>query len=262
MENKNSKLYRISVAICAIVLTVIAGFLIIRAGNLDPTVAPGDTMKTLDDIYAVMTIDTATTSYGIDSPASPTSTMYTLQQIYDIAVKRRLRDTNQNKCYNDTVESACPVTNFPGQDAEYTSANSFTCDMSFTTTTDYTVIDNCTGLMWKQCSYGQSDDADCSGAAATTTWTLALQQCDGLTFAGKSDWRLPNIKELQSIVDYATSSPAINRTYFPATVSNFYWSSTSYVDTPSFAWRVLFYSGYVGDDDKTGSVYVRCVRGS
>jgi len=78
----NTKHYKILFGITCIVATVIAGFFISRAGSLNPTSAPGDTMVTLDDIYCKLTGCTPGT-YGIDSPGSPAATMHTLQEIYD-----------------------------------------------------------------------------------------------------------------------------------------------------------------------------------
>ena len=78
----NTKHYKILFGITCIVATVIAGFFISRAGSLNPTSAPGDTMVTLDDIYCKLTGCTPGT-YGIDSPGSPAETMHTLQEIYD-----------------------------------------------------------------------------------------------------------------------------------------------------------------------------------
>jgi len=81
---KGGWLYKILVAFSSIIITVAIAFLIVWAGNLNPSSAPGDTMKTLDDIYYRLDKDaSATSSWGLDSPASPTSTMYTLQEIFD-----------------------------------------------------------------------------------------------------------------------------------------------------------------------------------
>jgi hypothetical protein len=114
---------------------------------------------------------------------------------------------------------------------------------------DGTVIDAATGLVWQQ------------GEGGSKTWQAALSYCEELTLAGQSDWRLPNFKELQSIVDYTKSHPAIDKTVFSGANSSYYWSSTTYASGAGLAWYVGFSSGYVYYDDKTNSSYVRCVRG-
>ena len=80
----NTKHYKILFGITCIVATVIAGFFISRAGSLNPTSPPADTMVTLEDIYCRLTGCTPT-SYGIDSPGDPAPTMHTLDQIYAAA---------------------------------------------------------------------------------------------------------------------------------------------------------------------------------
>jgi len=104
---------------------------------------------------------------------------------------------------------------------------------NFTDNGDETISDNATGLMWQQ-----SDDGN------TLDWENALSYAENLTLGGHSDWRLPNAKELQSIVDYTrcpdiTNSPAINP-IFGATSFNdpdenpgqygYYWTGTSHLD--------------------------------
>ena len=124
-----------------------------------------------------------------------------------------------------------------------------------------TVTDTVTNLMWQQCSDGSSGAGCATGAAAFITWESAISYCEGLSLGGFTDWRLPNIKELRSIVDSAKSTaPAINATYFPATVSSNYWSSTSYAPNTSSAWYVYFNAGSVYYNSKTYGYYVRCVR--
>ena len=80
------------------------------------------------------------------------------------------------------------------------------------------------------------------------TWMNALTYAEGLTAAGFTDWRLPNVKELQSLEDIpratfsaATTAPCLNRTLFPAATATAHWSSTSVkTGTPTQAWLVDF----------------------
>ena len=72
---------------------------------------------------------------------------------------------------------------------------------------DGTVTDNATGLMWSQ-----DDNAE------AINWEMALAYADAATIAGYDDWRLPNIKELQSIVDYSAEViPAMDTSVFNLT---------------------------------------------
>lgn len=96
---------------------------------------------------------------------------------------------------------------------------------------DGTVTDAKTGLMWMQCSLGQTWSANgCSGSPMSYTWENALQATALFNgnggFADKVDWRLPNIKELGSLVERQCVRPAINLTSFPDTPSATYFSST------------------------------------
>lgn len=120
---------------------------------------------------------------------------------------------------------------------------------SFTDNSNGTVTDNATGLMWQQ------------GEPGFMTWAAALSYCDGLGLGGQSDWRLPNIKELESIADAAKKDPAVEKTFFPNISELYYYlSSTTYAYSTGDAWSVLFSIGQVYYKGKTGA-YVRCVRG-
>jgi hypothetical protein len=121
---------------------------------------------------------------------------------------------------------------------------------TFTDNGDDTVTDQKTRLVWQQ-----------ETSSSPMTWETALTYCEDLTLASQSDWRLPNIKELGSIVDRSQSSPAIDTTAFPWTQSSGYWSSTPGAGYGSSAWHVGFSGGYVGGYYKSDSGYVRCVRG-
>ena len=137
---------------------------------------------------------------------------------------------------------------------------------AFTDNGDGTVTDTVTGLMWDQCSQGQSGSACATGAATTMTWSAALTAAVtaiNANYKGYADWRLPNKNELESLGDIAAATaPTINLTAFPATPGILYWSSTTYTHTPSAAnaWLVNFDNFDVGVDVKTNSFAVRLVR--
>lgn len=123
---------------------------------------------------------------------------------------------------------------------------------------DGTVTDTVTGLMWVQ----DGGSAGCNNGAALT-WAKALSFCEDLIYAGHSDWRLPARKELEGIVDYGTSSPAINTEFFTNTSTRYYWTATTYnpdYANSGLAWLVSFFGGGVYGTDKTNKNLVRCVR--
>ncbi len=125
---------------------------------------------------------------------------------------------------------------------------------NFTDNNNGTVTDNGNGLMWQQ---GEPDGM---------TWDQALTYCEGLSLGGRSDWRLPNFKELESITNDYSVYPAINTTYFPnvhgdVAILSIYWSSTTYFLTTDSAYVVDFYDGGFYGGGKWGNPYVRCVRG-
>ena len=139
---------------------------------------------------------------------------------------------------------------------------------SFVDNGNGTVTDNTTGLMWQKCSYGQTwDGSACTGTDVTMNWQQALEAVQGLTLAGYNDWRLPNINELQSLVDDSRHQPAIDQSFFQ--IFSFwnwdsdYWSSSTEPSIGS-AWRVQFAHGEVSYSyysNKSNSCYARAVRG-
>jgi len=116
------------------------------------------------------------------------------------------------------------------------------------TSKNETVIDKGTGLEWQKKSSLQPYN-----------WQNALAYCENLALNSHNDWRLPNIRELKSLVDYSKYYPAI-APGIPCQ-SSIYWSATSVAsDTQTSAWSVFFGNG----DDiwkiKSMSFNVRCVR--
>ena len=95
------------------------------------------------------------------------------------------------------------------------------------------VKDTQTGLIWQRCSLGQTwSGTSCTGTAATYNWTNALQTAKNMG----NNWRVPNVKELDSLVEEACFNAAINETFFPATQTyNHYWSSSPYANDSSAA---------------------------
>lgn len=129
---------------------------------------------------------------------------------------------------------------------------------------DGTVTDTRTGLMWKQCLEGQDAASNCAGNGTTMDWQAALAHAEAHTFAGYSDWRLPNRKELESLVERCRRSPAINQEIFNNTPSSNVWSGSPYAGDSNGVWGVHFGYGYAiaysSSDGRNFGSRVRLVR--
>ena len=157
-----------------------------------------------------------------------------------------------------------------GQAAEHTchpeSIPASTPDSQLQDNGDGTVTDTKTGLIWKQCLEGQSGSDCATGSAEFFTWQQALQRAQTLNdsggFAGSTDWRVPNTKELSSLVEYQCTNPAINLTRFPNTGRGIdpVWSSSAVSGYADFAWKVYFNDGIHDSEGKGNHSQLRLVR--
>lgn len=149
--------------------------------------------------------------------------------------------TNYAVCNNSIIRTA--------SDSRYELLNSNT-----------EVKDKQTGIIWQRCSLGQTwNGTGCAGNAATYNWANALQTAKNMG----NGWRVPNVKELDSLIEQACYNPSINDAFFPDTVSSYYWSSSPVTFSSSDAWAVSFSGG--NDSHGTGykyhlKGYVRLVR--
>jgi hypothetical protein len=134
----------------------------------------------------------------------------------------------------------------------------FTINLLFDTGVG-TVTDNLTGLIWMRNA----------NAFGQRTWGQALSDANGLKSgehgvndgSKAGDWRLPNRKELESLLDFSRNAPALPAGHpFTGVESNPYWSSTTVTNSTS-AWNVNFNLGGVYMTDKSTAFYVWCVRG-
>ena len=121
--------------------------------------------------------------------------------------------------------------------ARYVRGAASTLSHNYYNTLDGTITDIDSGLMWTQ------------SPSASLNWNGALLWADSLTTAGHTDWRVPTVKELQSLIDItlasattpANAKTALNRTLFPGALPTAYWSATAVkAPTPTSAWLVEF----------------------
>jgi hypothetical protein len=130
----------------------------------------------------------------------------------------------------------------------------------FTDNGDGTVTDNLTGLIWLK-------DANCFGPG---TWSEALSGCNSLADpqcglsdgSSVGDWRLPNVRELYSLIDFGNWTPALPTGHpFDNVNSSSYWAATTFAyGAGGVAWDISMGYGYVDVVSKSGSRYVWPVR--
>jgi hypothetical protein len=228
-----------SILVLAVMVAFVATGLflpgLVEAGDLEPSASPGSTMHTLEDIY---------------------------NKVSNIGAAN-VEKTRQTGCWNALGTSeTCAGT---GQDGELQKGVSWPVPR-FTDNGDGTVTDNLTGLIWLQ----QANYNSTSETTGIATWSAALTFCNAL-YSGicglndgsvAGDWRLPNIKELQSLIDFSQYNPALPSGHlFTDVQSTDYWSSTTYAGGTVAGWLVHMNDGDVGHSEKTYSNYVWPVRG-
>ncbi|EMJ95132.1 DUF1566 domain-containing protein [Leptospira alstonii] len=187
-------------------------------------------------------------------------------------------DSGQIQCWDaGGIPLAC---NGTGQDGEFSNTprpRSFTGPTQHATyLADYTTLDNVRGLTWKSCAEGQSGPT-CMGGAATVlsydtavgggagTCTALNIQNGGNGYAGKTNWRIPTLKELASLVNISNNAPPyIETTQFPNTsTANPYVSSTSNANVPANIWVTDFQLAKLSVTPKNAAGnHLRCVSGN
>lgn len=190
-----------------------------------------------------------------------------------------VEETGQTECYDaDGISIICAET---GQDGDLQKGVAWP-EPRFTDNEDGTVTDNLTGLMWlKEANHiGENCpgfDNDGTADDGAVTWEHALNFVGDMnagTYSncGHTDWRLPNVKELQSLIHYGVYDPAVPNTagtdkwsegdpFSGVESHDDYWSSTTIASYTGGAWYVFLFYGNVGFDYKGRNCYIWPVRG-
>ena len=194
-------------------------------------------------------------------PGPPGATMRTLQEIYDKLDDIDAKIEGGGAAVPMTGQTATvPINPAPaGSDGDLQKGVAWP-DPRFTDNSNGTVTDNLTGLVWLKNA----------NAFGTRTWANALADCaalkdgdHGLTDGSTAgDWRLPNVRELHSLIDYGRFNPSLPSGHpFAGVQSGSYWSSSTFADSTDVAWVVYLDFGYVYFGSKSATYYVWPVRG-
>ena len=234
------------------------------AGNLDPTNAPGPTMHTLEEIYqkvqdlAPQTLQTLSPNTAMVDAGYYAAT--NLTQVDTDLVAGNIATNVMIFGVAGTLSTTPAAVPKTGQTISYAANDDGDYEMGvalptprFTVQADTNcVLDNLTGLVWAR-------NADMGGVMA---WATAITYCEALDYGGQTDWRLPNAKELLSLIDLCRDSPALPLGHpFADEKWEFYWSSSTYEPNTVNAWLVTLIDGRVISNNKTITYRVWPVRG-
>ena len=212
------------------------------AGMMDPTNAPGPTMHTLDEIYQKVSW-LSSSVVGLTTVTNPVTTF-----------SAGIPKTGQTNLYlagdDGTYQKGMVWPN-----PRFTVGNGLASNC---------VLDNLSGLMWLR-----------NPIATARDWTNAVAYCNALDGAegrgGHLDWRLPNKRELESLVEYRDSGPALPDTtgaghwkegdpFTGIQPSDSYWSSTAYAALDGAVWTLNLYDGSFGNVNISTQRYAWPVR--
>jgi len=125
-----------------------------------------------------------------------------------------------------------------------------------------TIIDRATNLMWKQCSEGATGVGCAAGQPERLKWKAAMGRARDSRFAGYADWRLPNRRELKTLMQNRCYGLRIDGVIFPNTPAARFWTSTPAAYYPGSAWTLDFADSSIGYGTRSDRAYVRLVRDS
>lgn len=103
--------------------------------------------------------------------------------------------------------------------------------------------DTATGLTWRRCFEGLSGENCATGELLELSWPKALQHVTTVNAEANTTWRLPNVKELYSLVEQRCAAPAIDLSVFPNTPAGRVWTASPYRLYPHYSWLVDFADG-------------------
>ena len=253
MQKKRTNVFFSAAALMLVLVTIHN----VEAGDLDPPAAPTapeSAMYTLQDLYNLLNEGTPAMkrSGGFTEPGSaPAATMATLDEIYALG-------------YATFYPGPVPRTGsnrnwYSGEDGNLNRGTPWP-DPRFTDNGNGTVTDNLTGLIWLK-------NADCYGEqiwadAVTAANGLNDPECGLTDGSAEGDWRLANVNELRSLLDFGHSNPALPSGHPFTAVQASYWSSTSSAYSPaSKAWHIFLSEARQFIGNKTGTLRAWPVRG-
>lgn len=165
---------------------------------------------------------------------------------------KKLLQTGQKLCFNEEG-SVIPCTG-TGQDGE--ALSQLTLRKNRFTETEEIIYDNTTELFWLRNANVSLDPVD---------WNSAITLIEKINCEkkyGYDDWRIPNIIELESLVDLSQHSPALPLSHLFTDLQDFYWSSTTSAYESNYAWVLYVRDGMIGVGYKTlPEFYLWPVRG-
>jgi hypothetical protein len=200
-----------------------------------------------------------------DKKSTATDTVI-INVIEQTAAQSQLNDTGITFCSDGAFNvNSCGISTYPGQDGEFGrdvtnnddkdghagfsfSKISATGEkLPFNASTWACVKDNVTGLLWEVKTAQNTSESYVFSDTEESIKTKNTQK-----LCGETNWRLPQIQELQSIVDYSEPypNPAIDLNFFPNTTNKIYWSQTPYAKNQNDVWGIYFDDGRVYEQDK------------